>query len=225
MRPRILSAVLFSVVTLTAATMQPATGAVPGGAMWELDETTGTQAGDSSGNGNHGTLRGAVTVGLTGHQGTAYSFRADGSWVEVPSSVTLNPGADDFGFSAWVNLTRAPGKGVTYDIIRKGLAATPGGEFKLEIISGGRARCTAKDAARSTAGITGPKVNLADARWHHVGCARVGSSWQVIIDGKIRSKAVTLGSISNTKALSIGSKYGNEDGTPGLVDEVRLSIG
>lgn len=225
MRQYIVPVAALAALALMTASAQPAVAVAQPGATWLLDETAGTVVVDSSGNGNHGALRGGVTVGHTGHQGTAYSFQADGSWIEVPSSATLNPGVSNFTFSAWMNLTIAPGKGVTYDIIRKGLAATPGGEYKLEIITGGRARCTAKDSARSTAGITGPKVNLADGRWHQVGCARVGSSWQVIIDGKVRSRTVTLGSVSNTKSLSIGSKYGKEDGTPGLVDEVHFAVG
>jgi hypothetical protein len=211
---------------LAAAATAPADAATPPGAMWHLDETSpGAEALDSSGNANHGTLRGDVVTGLAGHLGTAYSFETPGAWVEVPTHATLNPGTRNFAFSAWVNFSVAPGTGVTYDIVRKGLSATAGGEYKLEIINGGRVKCEAKDSARRRVVITGPRVSLADSQWHQIGCARVGSSWRVIIDGKVKSKSVTLGSVSNSKSLSIGSKYGQEDGTPGLVDQVQLTIG
>lgn len=217
---------VLSAAGLAAAATQPAVAATPPGAIWHLDETTpGAQAIDSSGNGNHGTLHGDVVIGQTGRLGTAYSFETPGAWVEVPSSTSLNPGKRNFAFSASVNFTVAPGPGVTYDIIRKGLSATSGGEYKLEIVNGGRVKCETKDSARRRIVITGPNVSLADGTWHQVGCARVGSSWQVIIDGKVKSKTVTLGSVSNTKTLAIGSKYGQDDGTPGLVDEVRVTIG
>ncbi len=42
----------------------------------------------------------------------------------------------------------APSTGQTYDIARKGLAGTAGGEYRVETVPGGTVTCTAKDAAR-----------------------------------------------------------------------------
>ena len=42
--------------------------------LWHLDETKGTTAFDSSGNGNNGAISGPVTLGVPGHLNTAYSF-------------------------------------------------------------------------------------------------------------------------------------------------------
>lgn len=192
--------------------------------MWHFDEKSGTVAHDSSGRGNDGRIYGA-TLGKPGYLGTSFAFNTANSRVEVPSAVSLNPGTNNFAFSAFVNFTVAPGVGQTYDIVRKGLGTTKGGEYKLEITGGGRARCIAKDAAGLVGRIVGPRVSLADGAWHHVGCRFVGSTWSVIVDGEVRSRTVAFGSISNTYALSIGSKYGTQDGTPGRIDEVRLSIG
>ena len=111
-----------------------------------------------SGGGHSCTIRGSVALGLAGHSGYGYGFDADGSWVEVPSTASLNPGRRDFSYSAWVNLSVAPGAGMTYDIVRKGLSATKGGEYKLEIVPGGRVKCEAKDSARVRAALTGPKI-------------------------------------------------------------------
>jgi hypothetical protein len=222
---RAASIALGTTTVLVAMTAQSATATAAQQGLWHFDERSGSTAVDSSGAGNNGTLRGGVGMGLAGHAGTAFSFTRAGSWVEVPTATSLNPGARDFSFSAWINITQAPGKNVTYDIVRKGVTTTSGGEFKLEMVPGGRARCTAKDGTGKRGSILGPSTNLADSRWHQIGCARVGSAWRVVVDGTVRSTTAGLGSISNTKSLSIGSKYGREDATPGLVDEVVLSIG
>jgi hypothetical protein len=222
---RAASIALGTTTALVAMTAQSAGAMAAPQGLWHFDEPTGSTAFDSSGAVNNGTLRGRVGMGVAGHAGTAFSFATAGSWVEVPTATSLNPGARDFSFSAWINITRAPAKNVTYDIVRKGVTTTSGGEFKLEMVPGGRARCTAKDANGKRGSILGPSTNLADSRWHEVGCARVGSAWRVVVDGTVRSTTAGLGSISNTTSLSIGSKYGREDATPGLVDEVVLSIG
>lgn len=222
---RAASIALGTTTVLLAMTAQSATATAAQQGLWHFDERTGSTAVDSSGAGNDARLRGGVGLGKAGYAGTAFSFTTAGSWVEVPAATSLNPGVRDFSFSAWINISQAPAKSVTYDIVRKGLTTTSGGEFKLEIVPGGRARCIAKDGAGRRGSILGPSTNLADSRWHQVGCARVGSAWRVVVDGTVRSTTAALGSISNTKSLSIGSKYGREDATPGLVDEVVLSIG
>ena len=44
------------------------------------------------------------------------------------------------------------------------------------------------------------------------------------MDGWSRSVHTSLGTITNTGPLSIGSKYGVEDPTDGRIDDVRLRI-
>ena len=219
------AATMCATVAMSVATAGGAAAVTTDVGLWHLDETSGAVAADGSGSGHDGVLHGGVVQGVAGHDGTAYSFETPGSWVEVADSAGFNPGTSNFSVSAWVNLSKAPGDGVTYDIIRKGLTTTKTGEFKLEIVKGGKVRCTAKDSARLRGAITGPRTNIADGTWHHVGCARVGSSWRVTVDARVRSKTVAFGSIGNTRSLSIGSKYGQEDATPGRVDEVRFTIG
>jgi hypothetical protein len=194
-------------------------------ALWHFDETSGTVAADSSGNGNDGTIVGDVSRGEPGYLGTAFGFGADGSWVRVPTSSSLNPGTSDFSYSARVKLDRLPASGQTMDVIRKGLSGTKAGEFKIEILDLGRVRCIAKDSNRVRGAITGSaKMRLAVGQWYLVGCEQTGSSWSVIVNDLKRSTTVNFGSISNSLALSIGSNYGEEDFVDGVVDEVELSI-
>jgi len=180
---------------------------------------------DSSGHQNHGIVMGATIRGVPGHQGTAYSFDRKGSWAEVPSAPSLNPGARNFMVSAWINFAHPPQPGDTFDVARKGLSFTRTGMYKLELVSGGRARCTAKDHARAKARITSPQTGLADGRWHHIGCARVGPTWSVTVDGVATTKRAPLGEVDNDLPLAIGSKYGTEDLPHGGVDDVALYVG
>ena len=179
---------------------------------------------DSSGGGHDGIIQGPVVFGLPGFDGTAYSFENSGAWVQVASAAALNPDEYDFLFSAWVNLEESPGRSETYDVIRKGISFTSPGEFKLEVLPLGRVRCTAKDQYQRVVTATSTKARVVDGDWHRVGCARTGSMWSVIVDETITSRVVALGSVGNTVALSIGSKYGFEDRPAGRLDDVKLII-
>lgn len=216
----------FATAMLLFGATTPAASAAGSGSRWNFEETSGTVAMDSSGLANHGTIH-AASLGAAGYEGKAFAFSARNPWVEVPDAASLNPGTRDFSFSAWVNFSTAPGSGETYDIVRKGLSTTSGGEFKLEITPGARPKCLAKDSTRLRGVAKAPtRVNLADGSWHNVGCRLTGSTWQVVVDGTVqRSSTVAFGSISNTKSLSIGSKYGLEDGLPGRIDSVQVNIG
>jgi hypothetical protein len=180
---------------------------------------------DSSGHGNHGLVLGGTVRGLPGHQGTAYGFDEPGSWVQVFTDSSLDPGRHNFVISAWLNFAVAPRSHNTFDLVRKGLSYTKTGMYKLELVSHGRARCTAKDIERSEARITSPQTGLADGTWHQIGCARVGSAWAVVVDGVATFKDAALGVIENGMPLSIGSKYGTEDLPHGAVDDVRVIVG
>lgn len=180
---------------------------------------------DSSGLGNHGFKQGDPESGMPGHRGTAYAFHEAGSWVRVPSTPDLNPGKNDFLISAWVDLRSTPqGRYGSSDLVRKGRSTTTTGDFKLEIVPPGRPSCTASDSQGRRVEVRGPNVDLADGRWHRVGCGRTHTRWSVLLDDIIVSKRVHLSTITNVEALSIGSKYGEEDATDGLIDDVAFYI-
>lgn len=208
-----------------ALTASPAAAATAGH-RWLLDEPAGSPtAKDSLGNAD-GKVHGPVVSGLPGFEGGAFSFPAAAAWVEVPDQPALNPGTSDFSYSAYVKLSTVPtSSGATYDVVRKGLAGTKTGEFKIEVINGGRIRCIAKDSARTRLALVGPQGSVGDGRWHHIGCSRSGTTWRAFVDSAATTKQAALKSISNSMALSIGSKYGQQDNVPGLVDDVELTIG
>lgn len=183
-----------------------------------------TRAVDSSGFGNDGVIQGSPERGVPGHRGTAYRFSGPHSWIRISSTPQLNPEEASFLVAAWVNLVSAPVVGESVDVVRKGLSDSTGGEFKLEIVAGGRIKCTVKDATFGDASKFGADVVIADGTWHRIGCARTPNRLSAIVDEEVFSKRVRTGVVDNDFPLAIGSKYGIEDGLTGRIDEVMICV-
>jgi hypothetical protein len=160
-------------------------------------------------NGNNGTPTGGVTG-----DGQTYTFNGVDGKVVVPSSTSLNPGTKDFSYGVTLKMTQPPPAGDTYDVLRKGTTTTAGGEYKLEISnSSGQAfaRCVVKDEngvvtfARATTDLLGAS--------HAVTCTKIGNKVTVAIDGAIKATKTatspTIGSVSNSATLALGSKGEN----------------
>jgi len=96
---------------------------------------------------------------------------------------------------------------------------------ELILALSGRIRCIAKDSAQNRLALAGPARIVTDGSWHQIGCSRTGSTWRATVDSASTTKQASLGSISNTLSLAIGSNYGREDHTRGLIDDVQLTIG
>ncbi|HET7431112.1 MAG TPA: LamG-like jellyroll fold domain-containing protein [Nocardioides sp.] len=172
-------------------------------AVWHFDETSGTTAFDSSGNGNDGT---AANVVMTG---SGYVFDGVDSQVVVPTSDSLNPGTAAFSFSVTFQSSVAPGPGLDYDLLRKGLTTTSGGEYKVEILQANgksRALCVVKDSAKKALQIRGT-TDLTDGQVHTITCTRTSTGLSVVVDNLApRTKTGTTGVVTNTAPLSIGAK-------------------
>jgi hypothetical protein len=127
----------------------------------------------------------------------------------VPTSDSLNPGTAAFSFSVTFRSSVAPGVGLDYDVLRKGLATTSGGEYKVEVIQANgksRALCIVKDSAKKTLQIRGT-TNLTDGQVHTITCSRSSTGLTVVVDNLApRTKAGATGSIGNTAPLALGAK-------------------
>lgn len=194
--------------------------------LWHMDETSGTTMHDAV-DSNTGALT-AVSVGWLGMSGRAYAFNGSSSIVTVPSAPNLNPGSGDFTVSLRVLSGHPPTTTVgDYDLIRKGLSSTLGGEWKLEVLRGsggatGVASCHLKGSAGSGTITAGP--NVTDGRWHTITCAKRAGAMVLFVDGAAWGKTVTIGSISNSAKLTVGAKNGGGDWFAGLLDEVVWSM-
>jgi hypothetical protein len=241
----------------STADLQFVAPAFPLGQTWYLDDVTATGGGSSpppapptSGdaarwlfNEPAGSPSTAFDETLNNNDGTNHNVRSDGqaytfngtdSRVVVRESDTLDPGLADFSFGVTLEMGQPPVVGETYDVLRKGITTTAGGNYKLEIVhSNGQAlaKCLVKDAQKVVAAIRAAK-NLAGNGQHRVSCHVAGNSVTVKIDGvNAGTKTVaTLGSVSNAADLAMGAKAEGSSSTGfdwylGTIDEAWVSIG
>jgi hypothetical protein len=195
-------------VTASAATVDAA--------VWVMDETSGTTMTDSSGNANDGTT---YNVTLTGDTGYVFDPVARAK-VVVPDAPTLDPGESALTYSVEMQSDHVPPSGTDYDLMRKGIGSTTGGEYKLEIVYAkgqGRAFCFVKDSFGTTASIKGT-TNVTDGQVHTLTCTKSSSSLILQVDAlnpRVKTVSAGLGPISNTSALVIGAKSPTVKGTAG----------
>jgi hypothetical protein len=183
-----------------------------------MDETSGTVMRDSVAS-HTGTLH-SVQLGVSGFKGTAYGFTGS-SYVSVPSAGDLNPGSANISITVHLKATSAPAS-PDWDLIRKGLYETAGGEYKMEYQPSGQVSCGFKGSAGYAELIAGSAVN--NGKSHTVRCVKTSSSIQVVVDGSTFSMAATIGSIANTAAVVIGARPGSEF-FKGSLDHASIRVG
>jgi hypothetical protein len=198
-------------------------------ASWQMNETSGTTMVDSSGNGNDGTTYNVTRLGSGG-----YSFNGTTSKVVVPNSSSLNPGASNFSYSVQVQTSRVPPSGTDYDLIRKGVSSTAGGEYKLEIVNSnniGKAFCLVKDDTKVTASVKGT-TNVADGGLHTLTCNKTSTGVTLVVDGKSWTKTISagLGAVMSTAKLTVGVKTSTVTGVggdfySGVMRSASVSVG
>lgn len=194
--------------------------------VWHMDETSGTTMVDSVG-GNNGTLS-DVTLGQPGVSGTAYGFNGQDSIVTVPDSPSLDPGNADFSFTISAQMTVVPA--LDYDLFRKGLNTTDGGDYKVEAVPAqngtiAQAHCVFEGSVNTGQISGGP--NLADGQWHTLTCWKNATAIGVIVDGQSFWHSVTVGSIGSSAPLTIGAKLKGryvKDQFNGNLDEASFSV-
>jgi hypothetical protein len=217
---------LMAVVSVIAAlTISPvsALGASPT-ALWHMDETSGSVARDSSGNGYDGSMQ-SIKRGVPGVSGTGFEFNGTSSRIVVKDAPGLRAGDKDLVVTVNVSFTKKPSG--DYDLIRKGLSSSSGGDWKIEIMPtsvGSQAYCYWKGSAGSKSKTAGP--DLADGRYHKLTCEKHATTVALVVDGHRYSSTKTVGRIDNTAPLSIGAKAGSGgDWYKGRMDEVSVTIG
>jgi Concanavalin A-like lectin/glucanases superfamily len=188
-------------------------------ALWHMNETSGSVMYDSVG-GHNGTLR-SVLLGQPGYSGTAYGFNGTSSYVSVPSSSDLNPGSSNITITLRLKTTSAPAS-PDWDLIRKGLYTSSGGEFKMEYQPTAQVSCGFKGSSGYAEMTAGP--SLKDGNWHTVHCVKTSTAIKVVVDGQTFSKTANIGSITPTDSVVIGARPGSEF-FKGTLDEASIEIG
>lgn len=188
-------------------------GSSPAGAQsgvladWRMDEAAGaTRLIDSSGNGFHGAIGGAVQIGQRDGSSTYHRWPYISSnappvpaRLHVMNQAALNPGTGDYAVEIRFRGTVNDG-----NITQKGQSGNSGGMWKIELHSG-YPTCL----FRGSSGNGGIRVStkVTDGKWHVLRCERRATQVVMVLDGVIvgRKQGAT-GNISNSSNLVIGGK-------------------
>jgi hypothetical protein len=208
---------------IVASMASPAWAVLLKGADWQMVETSGQMI-DSSGNNNNGDPTDVR------QRGSSYVFNGSTSYVLVPDSDSLDPEESDITLSAGVKVTDAPMDDDSYDIVRKGLSSTPGGDYKMEIKRAvdptvGKLHCLFKGDGGTVDKVA--RHDIVDGNWHTLECIKTSTSVVARVDGKSGgTKAGSAGSIPNPTNVMVGAKTADplDDMFDGSMDFVSIEI-
>jgi hypothetical protein len=163
-------------------------------AFWKLDETSGTVAHDSSGNGHDLTAAGGYlppTWGQpAGPPGTTSAHWGTTS-TRVSSSVSepLSPFTDDFTAGVWVNVLAAGGGVELLGQSAGGLHSTSGGWALLALAD--PPGPDYKFGAGSNTDIIYANNPIVFGTWYFVAVVRDAGAWKLYIDGLLQTDTMT----------------------------------
>ncbi len=226
-----------SALVAAAVVVAPSAAQADVVAHWRMDEGAGASTmvdSASAGGANNGTIHHVKTGDPGLVSGRAYTFDGARSMVRVPDSAVFDPGASRMTVTATVRAVNKPMVDDSYDLVRKGLSTTRGGNWKMEIkrnpsnASVGRLHCTFKgvmgDGRRRAVSMIA-QVDIVDGRAHKVRCVRTATAVRAVVDGRVFTKAKVSGSISNDKPVIIGAKLAGDDVLLGALDNVIVDVG
>jgi outer membrane lipoprotein-sorting protein len=180
---------------------------------WKFDESTGTIASDSSGNGNNGTLKGNPVWRPTGGVlGGAIELSGKGDYVEINNESAFDINGQ-ITISAWVNITDVPQEWT--GIVTKGDSA-----WRL---STSFAQNVFHFGVSSSAYLNG-QATVDSGQWHNVVGVYDGQKMSIYVDGKIDfSRPWTRPIGTNDFPVCIGENIELKGRCfHGLIDDVRI---
>jgi hypothetical protein len=224
-RPRkreLLASFVLAIALMLMASL-PAWAELLKAADWQMNETSGPMI-DSSGNRNNGS---PTNVRRTGSN---YVFNGSTSHVVVPDDDSLDPQANDITLTARVKVRGESLDDDSYDVVRKGLSTTSGGDYKMEIKgtsdpTEGRLHCLFKGSGGRVNRVA--PVDVVDGGWHTLECVKTGESVVARVDGgRSYTKAGSVGLISSSSNVMVGAKTADpfDDMFDGRMDFVSIEI-
>jgi hypothetical protein len=205
-------------VTVTAATPPPAGSLV---AAWGFNEAAGvTTVGDSSGNGNTGTISGAARVASQAGHGNALSFNGTTDIVNVADSASLKL-TTGMTLEAWVHPASLSATVASTVLLKQDI--TTGLSYALY------ANDPPNPSAYIRTGTTTPVVNattnLPLNTWTHIAATYDGATMSFYVNGALVASHAQTGAIGTSFVqLTIGGNtvFGNGEHFNGLLDDIRI---
>ena len=202
----------------TTAVTAPGSGPV---GHWMLDESSGSLAADSSGNGGTGTLLNGP-LHVPGRLGAALAFNGVDESVSVPHAAVLD--AYPLTVSLWVNTAASTLSGLVNKYFPSSLSG-------YQVFTSGGSLCAwyFKDASNYVwdgSGCTLATPGFNDGQWHHVAFIVDASGGSLFVDGTLRASRPwtgTPGPTTTTQGLSLALYPGTAlPCLSGKLDDVRI---
>ena len=184
---------------------------------WRLEESSGTQAADSSGQGRHGSYQGGVALGAAGAVSGSLAASFDGvdDRVEVPGTTALSP--IRLSVEAWVRSKTATWDDYGYFVSKRSsyvLHPRQGSSVVDFVVWVGGLERVARWVPPASFDIT---------QWHHYLGSYDGAQVRLYVDGVLRAQLAVAG----TAGADGGPLYiGRDDDWPrfgaAFIDEVAV---
>ena len=147
-----------------------------------------SNASDTSGYGNHGTVYGtSLTADRFGNANSAYSFDGVDDYVEVPNDSSLNVNGDSITLSAWIKTSMTPSW--SGHIISKGIDWH--WQYRISITPDGRVDAIAHYAAGGHYLSPESSILVNDDQWHHIVGVLTDDGAYIYVDGILRGTDTT----------------------------------
>ena len=175
---------------------------------------------DSGGNGNHGTVYGAVLANdRHGNANSAYSFDGNNDYINAGSSNGYNDLWNAITISAWVQTPSAPG--VHKGIVSKGTNASYN-NFDFNIEPNGTVRFWFHDVSASS--IVYSSTSMGDGEWHHIVAVWDGTYNCIYVDGVLEDEMPNAPTIVASGAPLLIGSWNTSPGWywKGMIDEVSI---
>jgi hypothetical protein len=224
-RRRLLASVIATLVGVLMAS-PAAWAALVKAADWQMNETSGQMIDTRDAtleDNNNGIPTDVVQTGST------YRFNGSTSRVFVPDNDSLDPLENDITLTARVMVPNVEMGDDSYDVVRKGLSTTAGGDYKMEIKrtkdpTVGKLHCFFRGTNGKVDKVA--RGDIVDGGWHTLECAKTSNSVVATVDGRSFTDTGSAGSISNQKEVLVGGKRTDpfDDMFYGEMDFVSIKI-
>lgn len=189
-------------------------------AFYRLDEASGANAADSSGNGVAATYNGGVTYNVAGaitDGDHAVTLNGTTGYINVTSTAPFPTGNDAFSMSVWFNFASNPGS--QQEIIAYG-SASAHDYMQLDILSTGA-------VAADTGATTVTSGVLSTGVWHHAVITWDGTTMRLYVDGASVGTPATPGAQAWATSSTFARIGANVTASPtqfftGSVDEAAF---
>ncbi len=187
---------------------------------WKFDESSGTIAYDSSGNGNDGTLEDGPIV-VEGKFGQALAFEDSRIAIPASDSLTADLFQGSFTLSAWINPNRT---GDTWQQIFRSMREDNTSNDTLFLNNDGRLSWRGRIGGGWAGGMCETASDIVPAdQWTHVAVVGDGTNFRIYVNGALsQESAFQTTDGSNATYYIGGDPTWIGESYSGIIDDVRI---